>query len=141
MTHSAISAELLALYHSALFHVYAEPDFTLYIGRHSVAADNLMRRYKAKTAVFITACNPYSNVLSDRENQARNNALEQDLITGGFCFFSGLGQDPKAQWPDEPSFFVLNISMPAASALGQKYQQNAVVWNKPNQSAELMLLR
>lgn len=141
MTDSAISAELMALYQSSLFHVYAKPDFILYIGQRSAAADSLIQRYNANTAVFITACNPYSNVLSAEENRARNHALEQELVSDGYRFFQALGQDPDAKWPSEASFFVLDMRRPAALALGQKYQQNAVVWYEKGQSAELMLLR
>ena len=43
-------------------------------------------------------------------------------------FFEGLGQTPSLQWPGEPSYLVLGMSLQAAMALGRKYEQHAIVF-------------
>lgn len=136
-----INEELLAAYNNARFHIYSEPAVTLRVGIESIELKTLMLRHAASTAAFITAFNPYSQLLSDIENNQRNAELLIDIEQGGYKYFAGLGQDVDAKWPGEESYFVLGIDEPAAKALGMKYQQNAIVWCDSDYVPKLMLLR
>lgn len=141
MDETQISLELLAAYEGSVFHVYSEPQFTLSIGKTCPLADSVMAMFIAQTAIVITACNPFSNVLSSEENHRRNALLVHELTTMGYFIVNALGQDPKGEWPGEPGFFVMNIDKNTAAKLANKYQQNAIVWYELSGEAELMLLR
>lgn len=136
-----INEELLEAYNNARFHIYSEPAVTLRVGIESTELKTLMLRHTVSTAAFITAFNPYSQLLSDVENNQRNAKLLIDIEEGGYIHFAGLGQDVGAKWPGEESYFVLGIDESAVKALGMKYQQNAIVWCDSDYVPRIMLLR
>ena len=81
-----------------------------------------------RCAAFITAYNPYSKQLTDKENIVRNEQLFSDLQLQGIEVVFSEGQDPLEQWPGEPSFLALGLEQGIAEQLGAKYEQNAIVW-------------
>ena len=48
---------------------------------------------------YVTACNPGSMPLSDRENVQRQGAPEQAVSEEGFVFFRGARVGDDGQWP------------------------------------------
>ena len=68
-------------------------------------------------------------------------ALANELTDRGLMLIPGAGQHPSNDWPAEESFLVLGLDLEAATTLGVRYQQNAIVWNGPNGIAQLILLR
>jgi hypothetical protein len=51
-----------------------------------------------------------------------------------------MGKDPTGVWTPEPSWLILGITRPKAIAIGQKFEQNAIVYGELNQAAELQWL-
>lgn len=141
MPDSNINEELIKVYLETHFVVLSEPPLTLIVDEHSSSLVELYRSYAVESAAFITACNPYSKLLSDEDNRARNARLLCDLNKLGIKVLSAMGQDTTGQWPEELSLFVLGIEEVAARELGNKYEQNAIVWCGSNAVPELMLLR
>ena len=77
---------------------------------------------------FITACNPRSRKVSDRENADRMAELESVLSERGHKYYDGAGVPARDAWEPEPSFLVIGISDSEAAELGAKFDQNAIVF-------------
>lgn len=90
---------------------------------------------------FVTACNPFSQSVTDAVNVARQDKLGAELERRGLKFFPGIGQHPTNGWRGEPSYLVLGLDLEAAKSLGNRYEQNAIVWAGPDAIPQLVLLR
>ena len=138
---TTLSPELISAYEATNFHVMTDPAFILKIGINSNELEMLFNKSGHKTATFITACNPFSNTLSDEDNQLRNIQLEVDLGDLNVEIIDGFGQDLFGEWAGEASFLALGIDYDLASKLGIKYEQNAIVWCNADAVPQLILLR
>lgn len=78
-------------------------------------------------SAFITAHNPHGQRLSPQENAERHLELEAEIKAAGFRALTGRGMDPNGKWPAEESLLVLSISREAAIAVGNRFQQNAII--------------
>lgn len=133
------AATLTQAYRETDYRVLGETPMTLRIGEHSPALAALMARHGVAACAFITACNPRSQLLDEAENARRQQALAAELRARKLPCLAGVGEHPRGGWPDEPSFLVLGLSRQAADELGQRYQQNAVVWCAADAVPELLL--
>jgi hypothetical protein len=128
-------------YEETEYRVHAEPPFTLRIGQ---VCPELLQEYKTRKVsccAFLTACNPFSQALTDEQNAERQQALAKALRSRSLTFLEGLGQHPTNGWKGEASFLVFDLSLEAAKALGRSFEQNAVVWVGPEGNPDLILLR
>lgn len=115
--------------------------FVLRIDQYSRELADLFRREQLSSAAYITACNPLSQPLSRQENEQAHQSLIKDLCRLGYRWLDGFGEDPSGKWAGEASMLVLGLDQPAASELGRRYQQNAIVWIGTDAIPRLMLLR
>jgi hypothetical protein len=137
---SELSASLIAAYRETEYRVVAERPFVLRIDE---ACAELLDLYKASNlacAAFITACNPFSRALSDAQNIQRQGELAKELRGRSLKFLEGVGEHPSGDWPGEVSFLVLGLSLEAAKSLGQRYEQNAIVWSGADGVPKLVML-
>ena len=117
------------------------PDWRLRVGRLQPL---LLARYAAHQvdcASFLTACNPWGQLLPDADNARLMQQLRQALHTGGWVFSEGLGQDPQGLWPGEASVLIWGMDAPTARAWGEEWQQNAVLWCGADAVPRLLWLR
>ncbi len=77
---------------------------------------------------IITASNPFSQLLGEKENEARNAALNENLVACTTLLFPARNISPDGAWPVEHGFCAAGIPEEMAMGLGKKYGQNAVVW-------------
>jgi len=138
---SQLASNLIRAYQVTNFIVTDEPEFILKVGMESKALKKMLTQNRVDTAVFITAWNPYGEILSNGENQARNKLLVNELNLRSLKFINGFGQDPSGQWAGEVSFLVLGISLEASKKLGAQFEQNAVIWSDNDAIPQLILLR
>ncbi len=117
---------LVEAYHSTDY-VINELGFTLKIGEMHPELDQWLKNKNYASWGFITAWNPLSKELSQAENKKRNASLEYQLKKQGYVYFSAEGKGKTWQ---ETSFFVLGISLHDVWALGQRYEQNAVLFGE-----------
>jgi hypothetical protein len=136
----AISAEQLDAYRKADYIVFSEPRVVLRIGARNPALDELIATEGATTAAFITAANPRGEKRSEKENGVANAALQSFVAAAGYPHFWGEGRDPFGSW-SEPSFLVIGIYRANAEALGQLFEQNAIVFFEIGRAPELIILR
>jgi hypothetical protein len=138
---SAIDTATVQAYLESDYLVNAPEPFVLRIGVASEPLAQLCRRHRADCCAFVTACNPRSRLVGDEENAARQAELADELTRRGLAFFGGVGRHPAGDWPDEASFLVPGLPLAGAKELGERYDQNAVVWCGPDAVPQLVLLR
>jgi hypothetical protein len=138
---SNLTPDLIGAYEVTNFYVQADPGFTLNIGKFSEKLKANLKKNGADSAIFITAWNPFSKQLSDKENRFRNEMLKKELIGRSLKFLDGFGQDPAGKWTEEESFLVLGISLEAAKKLCNQFEQNAIVWSDSDAVPQLIMLR
>jgi hypothetical protein len=138
---SAIDPDTLLAYQRTEYRVLTDPPFTLTVAERSQPLADLQASHGASGSAFITACNPRSVRLCELENEQRQGDLAAYLMHAGLAFLHGVGVDPTGDWPGEPSFLVLGLTQDSAAALGQRFNQNAIMWSGMDAVPQLMLLR
>jgi len=135
-----ISSEQLEAYKKADYVVFADRQVVLRVGEPNPELDDLIVTEGASTAAFVTATNPRGEKRSDTENGVANAALQSFVSAAGYPHFWGEGRDPFGSWA-EPSFLVIGIYRANAEALGQLFEQNAIVFCEVGRAPELIVLR
>ena len=135
----AVSPELLDAYRNAEYVVFADANLVVRVAQNNADLDALISAEGANTAAFITAANPRGERRSDMENGVANAALQNFVAAAGYPHFWGEGRDPKGGW-SEPSFLVIGIYRANAEALGQLFEQNAIVFCELGHAPELIVL-
>lgn len=124
---SAQIRELLAAYRRTHYRVVLpdHPECTIGIG---VSAPEAITDWIGADgfAAYLTACNPYSQALSNRHNDERLVDLRERLHTAGAQFLEGIASVPGETW-FEPSLLVTGIALKAVDAFALTFEQNAVV--------------
>ena len=121
--------------------LYCAQGMTLRIGEKHPAMDVFLHKHEEICWCFITAFNPFSQEYPLEENLIRNRELKDRLHEQGFVkIFDGEGRGISGDWPPESSFLVLGLSRLEAKAMGKHFKQNAIVWGKIAQEAELVFL-
>lgn len=134
-----LTPELLDTYRNAEYAVFADAELVMRIGEKNPSVDALISTEGATTAAFVTAANPRGDKRSDMENGVANAALQNFVAAAGYPHFWGEGRDPKGSW-SEPSFLVIGIYRANAEALGQLFEQNAIVFCEVGCAPELIIL-
>jgi hypothetical protein len=141
MSQSLVTAELITVYQQSNYQVFGEPDFCLNIARTSTELLALYQKHSAGGAVFISACNPRSECISDAINTGRSLDLYEDLKPLKLPIYPAEGQDPSGNWPSERSFLILGMPLSVGAELGRQYGQNAILYCAKDSTVELVLLR
>jgi hypothetical protein len=137
---SKISKPLVEAYKKTNFKVFASPAFILNIGVFSKPIQNLFASTGSNGGCFITAYNPKSQTASEEINRSANAELRRRIVSLGYEFIDGSGEDPTGQWPGEPSYLVLNIEKTLSERLGENFRQNAIVWIPKSCIPELLVI-
>lgn len=126
-----------------LLPLYLETDYyipdlktSIYIGQRNPEVDRWLAKQHANHAVFITAFNPNSEVLSTSVNHKRNLELAKEIDS--FTFLKGRGIPQNAGWMPEDSFWVMDLPEDLTLDLMKQFGQLAVVWHQYNQSSRLL---
>jgi hypothetical protein len=133
--------DLIQAYLETDYRVFTDPPITLRIGVKNSRLDDLLLQESSSSAAFITAWNPFSQLLSGEANAGLQRSLFSDLHALGVIVIEGVGIHPAGVWPGEPSYLILGIARYTAIELGRRYQQNALVWHEAGKASELVLLR
>lgn len=133
-----MNQELYTEYLKTDFKVF-NPDITIKIGADNKTLNEFLMAQKQKQWAYITPCNPFSKVLTVKENKKRLDEFKKKISHYTFYSGEGVGSDPA--WKPEASFLILGISRDKAISLGNEYGQNAIVYGSLTQSPELILLQ
>jgi hypothetical protein len=132
-----ISKELLLGYEATCYSV-VNPKIDIYLKKENAELNSFLREHNFNSWCFITAWNPFSKALSLEKNKELNALLEEDLKD--YTIFPAEGKDTLGDWPPEISFFIGNISRERAIFLGEKYEQNAIVFGTVDELPQLIIL-
>lgn len=135
-----IDAQTLEAYRQTLYRVLGRRGFVLRVGERSRRLAELIAEH-GSGAAFITAFNPFSIELSEKENHIRHEALREVVISMRLLFLEGCGQHPSGDWPTEDSILVLGVTVAQARGIAAQFGQNALVWVGTNAVPDLILLR
>jgi hypothetical protein len=138
---SEIDQATINAYRETDYLVAGPAPFVMRVGRPCMGLVNLFKQYDVDRAAFISACNPHSERLDALDNCERQSRLSAELSKRGFQFIDGVGKHPVGDWPSEPSYLVLSLTLADAKAIGTKYDQNAIVWCGADAVPNLVLLR
>jgi len=139
---SEIPPDLAKAYADANYHVTcSRAPFILRPEKFSPELMSLYRDNGTFSSAFLTAYNPLSNIVTDAENTAAQQALEAELTELGLTFLSGYGCDGDGAWPKEVSALVLGITFDTAKAIATRYGQNAFLFADDDAVPMLILNR
>ncbi len=138
---SLIPPDTIQAYRETDYRVLGDLPLVLRINEFNKPLSALYQTNQANCCCYITAFNPLGNIINDDANADRQSLLATDIQSRGLTFFKGIGEHPSGEWPGEPSFLVLGIAIEAAKSLGNKYEQNAIVWCGSDAVPQLVLLR
>ena len=141
MSASLIDPHTVRAYTETAYHVHGEPGFTLHLGEASPELLAAHERQGVDCSAYLTAWNPFSRPTDDAANAARQAELLDALSRLGLVCIPGLGGHPSNAWPGEDSVLALGLGFDAAKALGQRFEQNAIVWSGADAVPQLILLR
>jgi hypothetical protein len=141
LSESAIDASLVVLYRETHYEVAGEERFTLRIGEASAPLADAHRRHGVDCSAFITACNPFSELLGVDENARRHAELARELVRRGLAHVAGVGQHPSNVCPGEASYLVFGLTLQDAKTLACLLDQNAIVWCGADGVPRLVMLR
>lgn len=128
-------------YRKTEYHAFTEPLLTLKVSQSNSQLIELHQQHQAPSSAFITAWNPYSELMSDEENTKRQDKLIASIKERGFAYYLGEGKDPSGEWPGEASILILGISLDEAKELGNEWGQNAIIWTGADGVPQLILLK
>jgi hypothetical protein len=137
---SAIDPNTLRAYRDTYYHVLADPTFILRVGQANLDLFSAHERHKTDCSAFLTACNPYSTLLDQSSNAARQVTLASELSRRNLAFVPGIGKHPYNGWPGEESFLIFGLHLDLAKELGARWQQNGLIWSGADAVPQLILL-
>jgi Protein of unknown function (DUF3293) len=119
-----IDPSLILSYREAKYHVF-NPALVLKIGELNPLLDKLLLEHGNENWAFITASNPFSNLLPEGVNGARFALLKEAVKSWLYFEGEGVGTDPF--WKPEQSLLILGINENDAIEIGKSFEQNAIV--------------
>ncbi|MEO6421438.1 MAG: DUF3293 domain-containing protein [Candidatus Nitrotoga sp.] len=138
---SVISPETIQAYRETDYRVDRERSLVLRINEFNESLATLYKINRVNCCAFITACNPFGQAIDETANAHLQEKLASEIKNRGLIYFKGSGKNIIGDWPSEPSYLVLGISLEASKSLGIKYDQNAIVWCGSDAVPHLVLLR
>lgn len=102
--------------------------------------DALLLEEGVNEASFITAWNPYGKTLAPGKNNKAHKELLAILRQDGWKAIEGVGEGLVGDWPAERSVLVIGIPLEAASEIGRRFGQNAIVHHEARRPSRLIPL-
>ena len=142
MSETRISAYKVRAYRATDYRLgHTTQDIVLAPGMRSDRLAELFASKSVTCGAFLTAFNPLGTQKSDIENDQAHAELTKTLAHLGLESIEGSGSEVGTQWPAEKSLFALGLNRQEAIAIGQQFDQDAIVWVGDSAVPELVLLR
>jgi hypothetical protein len=143
-----VNAALLAAYRATTYRVFppaAAAPIDLRIDQRNAELDQLLVQFgvaqhggSATTGgAIISACNPYSRVLSAAENQQRMATFRRRLKSTSWSCLPALGIPDAPDWDAEDSLLLIGIPLKSAQHIAADLEQHAWVWIERQQPVRL----
>jgi hypothetical protein len=138
---AVIGPDLLRSYCETDYIIKQKPPLIMRIGSRNLVFRQLSEQLGFTSCVFVTACNPFSQLLDPAANAIRYGHLFSLIMRLGIVFLEGEARHPSNGWPPEAGAWLWGLDIDAACAIGRRWQQNAVVWIGGDHVPQLLLLR
>jgi hypothetical protein len=138
---SNIDHDTIQAYLQTHYRVFEPVAFTLCVEEPNLDLITAQHQRQVDCSAFVTACNPFSQLLDSATNLERQPSLARELNQRGLVYCDAVGQHPSNQWPAEASFLIYDLSLPEAKALGTQLEQNAITWSGAAGTSQLILLK
>jgi hypothetical protein len=138
---SIIDAGTVQAFRETEYRVHGDDPFTLKVGETCLALVAAHKRYRVDCSAYITALNPYSQILDDEANAERHAALGREIGQRSLASIEGIGMHRSNQLSGEASYLIFSLTLEAAKALGTRLEQNAILWSGFDAVPQLILLR
>ncbi|MEM6697780.1 MAG: DUF3293 domain-containing protein [Bacteroidota bacterium] len=133
--------ELETYYRKTSYTAHTEKQiFEIRVDQKNNTFQKWLRENNIQTWTMLTAANPYSVEFSDEENKKRNANFESHLQTENIHYGRSEGIPDDPNWMMEIGFFITNITLNAAKQLAKSVEQNAIVFGRVGESAQLIWL-
>ena len=130
----------LAAYKETRYEVCIEPAFSLVVGK-PLDERALARKVQSPPGcAVITAYNPDSRLLTDKENLVLHNQLGEVLARENRSTLPAQAVHPAGLWPIERGFLVTSITLKDALRLAQAFAQCAIIWCPSGQLPRVVLI-
>lgn len=136
---SRIDGETVDAYRGAQYRV--DDGFVLTIDQRSAALATWQAAHGVACSALVTACNPAGQLFEAQHNHLATQALAARIEGASWTSCPATGLDPQGQWPAEPGFLIAGLDLESARALGEAFNQNAIVWSAADAIPRLILLR
>lgn len=124
-------------YEDTKFMVF-NPSLVIEVNKKCPDLHELLIQHNTTEWTYITAWNPLSEVLTDAANSQRQQQLIE--LVKEYTYFEGEGVGIDPSWIPEKSLLILGITKEKAIEIGTKFKQNAIVYGRINEPAELLKL-
>jgi len=121
------TSELVSAYRETVFCVYGNALIDLKIGAPADMHDAWLTRIGKRSAVVITAWNPFSQATNLALNQERQQELITAVDDAALSWCNAAGKDPTGQWPPEESLCVFDAFSDTIDLWLRQFSQYAVV--------------
>ena len=138
---SIIDAGTVQAYRETEYRAHDDEPFILRVGETCPALAAAHKRHLVDCSAYISACNPFSQILDDAANTERHAAFGRAINLRCLASIEGIGQHPSKQWPAEASYLIFGLNLEAAKAVGTRLEQNALLWTSADAVPQLILLR
>lgn len=131
-------------YRQTLYRILVDgPPIDRRIGTVDPGADERLRREAgcARCWALVTAWNPNSQPCDENLNRQRQLQLQQQLEQLRQRHLPALHHSPAGDWPDEPSFLLIDPPAQRAAALGRAFGQTAIVTATLGAAPQLLWLQ
>jgi sugar phosphate isomerase/epimerase len=120
---------------------HSHQDIVLNIGKRSERLAALFAERGVNCGAFITAYNPRGTQQPEAANTRDHAELADLLHAQGIASIEGSGSEEGTDWPSEKSWFALGLELEPSRALGNHFNQDAIVWVGADAVPQLILLR
>jgi hypothetical protein len=135
------NAELRAAYSSNSYCVeISGREIKLRVGEITGEFDAILRTRGVSEWAFITAFNPRSIKLTDKENKERDEQLGTTLREHGYSALFCRTVDDDGEWPIEQGYVVLGIDRHDAENLARRFEQHAILVGSVGNAPQLVML-
>lgn len=142
MCESQIASEKIRAYRATDYRLgHTDKDIVIAVGLRSCRLAALFATKGINCGAFLTAFNPQGALQTDLENEQAHDELATKLNALHVEVIEGSGSEEGTDWPSEKSYFALGLNREDSIAIGNHFNQDAIVWVDQNAVPELILLR
>lgn len=118
--------------------ILPEGETVIRIGQRNPAVEGWLKDLGKRSALFLSAWNPMSKLLTAEENAARHADLLSRVGVGGWPHVDAEGRSPAGDW-SETSLLIAGIGHYEADRLAKHFEQAGYVWIDLEKPASLRI--